>query len=277
MPRFSSPDARVRDRSVDCDTQPRGRSTQSDPQNLLPTGVVSHHRSTTRSVIIDDREARLFDRIVERFPEVSASRARLLTGDVHIVDGSGHDAALVLERKTRADLRASLMDGRFHAQRARMVAEFGRDGVAFAIEGGSDWTERESGAEVALVLRDRVPVFWTKDVDDTAALIARLAGADLTRRAAPPCDDNAVRVAQASTGSAEKSLASMLRCVPGVSSRRATALAAEFRSMAELATRIREDRAGTEMRIANCKVDDRSSRLGPALAHRVAACVAGTR
>ena len=233
---------------------------------------------TGRRVIVDDREVRLHERMVARFPDVPCTRSRLTTGDVHVTHGA--DTLLVVERKTRADLRASLLDGRFHTQRARMVAEFGAAAVAFVVEGGTDWAEPESGAELGIVLRDRIPLFWTGGIDDTAALVARLASADLAPRAAPPSGDNAVRVAAATAECAERSLAAMLRCVPQVSARRAALIAAEFKSMATLGGAAADDPAGTTQRLADMRTPGTGAahrRLGVALAQRIVACLAGER
>lgn len=228
-----------------------------------------------RSVLLDDRENKLYDAIVLRHPDLQISRTRLTTGDVHIIRGT--TVALVLERKSRADLRASLLDGRFHSQRSRMVTEFGKDHVAFVVEGGSDWSEAESGAETALVMRDRIPVLWTMNTNDTADLISRLSKTELLRREEPPSGENTVRAAAASTGCPLRSLAAMLRCVPGVSARRASAIAAQFGSMSELASAIATDEASARARIADCRPENGGSRFGPALAHRVVTCISGCR
>jgi ERCC4-type nuclease len=224
-----------------------------------------------KSVIVDDREVRLFDALSRLYPNISASRARLTTGDFHIIHGS--DPVMVVERKSRADLRASLLDGRFHSQRSRMVSEYGPDHVGFVIEGGTKWCDPEAGAEVALVVRDRLPVFWSSDVDDTAALIARLVGADLAKRHQPPTGENSVRIATASTGCPAKSLAAMLRCVPGVSARRATTISAKFESMSALAKAIERDRSEAVKKISECRNGAGGSRFGGALAHRVVTCL----
>ena len=221
--------------------------------------------------IIDDREHAVHSELVAHYPEMALSRTRLVTGDVHIV----HDArvVLVIERKTRADLRASLIDGRFHSQRARMVGEYGRERVAYVIEGGTDWSEPEAGAEVGILLRDRIPVFWSSGPRDTAALVSRLTKARLESRESPPDAVNAVRVARASTSCPERSLAAMLRCIPGVSSKRAACIAALFGSMSKLVTGLEEDLGAVRDRIAQCRERDGGNRFGVPLAHRVVACL----
>lgn len=224
-------------------------------------------------LIIDDRENKLADTLARLYPDLPVSTARLLTGDVHVLRGG--KPQLVLERKTREDLRASLLDGRFHAQRARLVSEYGCEHVGFVVEGGTRWSESESGAEIALIVRDRIPVFWTRNVDDTAALLNRLSGADLAERAEPPSGENFTRVANASTGCPKRSLAAMLRCVPSVSARRAATLADKFKSMDALIQVIRDDREDAIRQISDCKSRIGGSRFGGALAHRVVTCLLG--
>jgi ERCC4-type nuclease len=242
-----------------------GSDTVSD---ATPESVVS---APQHGALVDDRESAVYGELATHFPDVNVSRTRLVTGDIHIVREAR--TVMVLERKTRADLRASLIDGRFHTQRARMVAQFGRDRIAFVIEGGTDWSEPEAGAEVGLLLRDRVPVFWTSSPRDTAALVSRLTKADLEVREAPPDVANAVRVAPASTACPKRSLAAMLRCIPGVSARRACCIAALFGSMANLARDLARDTDGVRDRIAQCRDREGGNRFGVPLAHRVVACI----
>ena len=227
--------------------------------------------------IIDDREHALSRAVDARHPDLGLSRTRLLSGDVHIIqDGR---IAFVLERKTRADLRASLIDGRFGSQRSRLVREYGRERCGYVIEGGTAWADSESGAEVALMARDRVAVFWSSGVDDTADLISRLARANLIPRHTPPQTGGepgvTARIGVASTGSIHKSCACMLQCVPGVSKRRAQAIAAQYPSMCRLANAIHADREATMRAIAECKDGASGRRFGQTLAHRVVMCIAG--
>ena len=227
--------------------------------------------------IIDDREHALAHALDARHPDLGSSRTRLLSGDVHIIqDGR---ISFVLERKTRADLRASLIDGRFASQRCRLVREYGRERCGYVIEGGTAWVDSESGAEVALMARDRVAVFWSTGVDDTADLISRLARSNLAPRDTPPQAGGepgaAARIGVASTGSVHKSCACMLQCIPGVSKRRAQAIATQYPSMCRLANAIHGDREATMHAIAECKDSASGRRFGRTLAHRVVMCIAG--
>lgn len=220
-------------------------------------------------VIIDDRESRLFESACSRHVGLSISKKRLLTGDIHIL--RGNVIALVLERKSRSDLKASLIDGRFHAQRARMVEEYGSDRVAFIVEGGTSWSSPESGAEIGIIMRDHLSIFWSNDVNDTADLVSRLAIADITARDEPPVRET--RACLATTKCPTKSLASILRCVPGVSSVRAAAIATEFKSVIALCEAITTDPTEVVARISQFRSTSEGKRFGPALANRVVMCL----
>lgn len=224
-------------------------------------------------VVLDDRERRLVDLMQSTHPTISVSRVRLEVGDAHIVREGG--VVLAIERKTRADLVASLKDGRFHSQRMRLVATFGCDRVAYVVEGGTDWSSHESGAEAGLVMRDSIRVFWSHDTLDTANLIARLARTDIRPRTQPPAPP-LVRIARATTSSPTKSLASMLRCVDGVSGSRAEIVAALFGDMANLMEGIRTDPESTLGRIGECR-SNKGIRLGSVVAGRIVACLSSTR
>lgn len=219
-------------------------------------------------------------------PPVNLRTAALSVGDVHVVTTCQKTATrrvwLVVERKTVADLCASIVDGRYREQLARMrsaglpassllyVLE-GGDGVSFDPErpmacAGGVGPAAVRGALGALLLRRRVRVAFTKDVSDTAALLAlaaKYAAADAADADAAAADAGsgageeaasssasaaqrsaeAAAVASAVAGSGSRKSAGLdpARCflqqlcqVPRVSVRIARVLASEFGSMRAL-------------------------------------------
>ena len=228
-------------------------------------------RTSHCGVVVDDREVRLLDALRIDHPSLAALPKRLVTGDVHIMQGD--EVVLALERKTREDLRASLLDGRFHSQRSRLVSEFGQGHVAFVVEGSTCWSDPESGAEIALTMRDGLVVFWSKDVFDTAALVARLSNTDLQARSCPPSGQNMIRTAKADALDAARSLSAMVRCVPGVSAKRAETLSSHFGSMSALVSSFSENDAETVRSISNLRSVGAKGRLGSNLATRIALCL----
>ena len=238
-------------------------------------GTQIHMAAPRVGAVVDDREFALAACLRSRHASLGLSKARLPIGDVQIVqDGR---VALVLERKTRADLRASLLDGRFADQRSRLVRQYGLDRCGYVVEGGTCWAENESGAEVALMVRDYIRVFWSQSVSDTADLIARLARSNLTPRSVPP-DGSRIpprAPAAASANASEKAVVSMLQSVPGMSRKRSMLVASLYPSMCDLTRSIASDKAETIGKIAECKDGSAGRRFGRTLAQRVVACLTG--
>lgn len=215
-------------------------------------------------VLIDDREQRLFSQIEYRRPDVVIEKIRLDVGDIHILVNDV--MTLVIERKTRSDLEASLKDGRFHSQRARMV-QFAGDNVCYIVEGGVDWSDPCSGAEIALIMRDRIPVMWSSGIDDTADLVDRLSRSNLKQRSCPPSNHLHVKTSRAQSHCPVKSLASMLRCVSGVSAKRATTLSAMFGSVCNMVKQVELDQTTVLNSISSTR--DGTKKYGVALAKRI--------
>jgi ERCC4-type nuclease len=175
----------------------------------------------------------------------------------------------VIERKTRSDLLASLHDGRFHTQRARMVHEYGAEHVAYLVEGHTDWSEQSSCAEIGLLFRDRIPVVWAADVGDSAAFVYRACKSDLKKRTSPPNVPPKVSKLR-SVWCPRTSMIAMLRCLPSVSESRAKIIANEFSSVSELVRSGTDDRRSTLTRIADLQCGGGGNRrLGKSVASLV--------
>lgn len=126
--------------------------------------------------------------------DVPTRRKRLDVGDVHVEGGA---TTFVIERKRWSDLAASICDGRFHEQKARMKnKEEDADAPVvqwvYVIEGAlAGWQGSHRGmahkcmwaAVVKTALRDGVPVMHTASAEDTASLCAYLHEMDGARRA----------------------------------------------------------------------------------------------
>jgi ERCC4-type nuclease len=101
---------------------------------------------------------------------------QLDTGDALLVAESGFSWRL--ERKTWCDLEASIKDGRWREQRERMLAGRGEtEWVGYVLEGAEvplRFSKQIAGAWIHLELRDGLPVFRTRDVDETAWLLGEL-------------------------------------------------------------------------------------------------------
>eukprot|EP00873_Tetraselmis_striata_P033731 jgi/Tetstr1/453995/TSEL_040914.t1 len=215
------------------------------------------------AVRIDSREAAL----AAALPE--AARVSLGTGDIEVGD------AVVLERKTVPDLAASVRDGRWRDQLARLRAA---PRAALVIEGplprGDERVNGMSGASMrsALVgafVRDGVAHFLTEDVEGTADLVRAMA-ARVARGEAPSsqgtCGARLPRRGDALQSSRAIALAQMC-VVPGVSMAVAETVLGDCRTLGEWA-RAWTGRADD---LADIKV--KSRRVGPVVAARLlAAC-----
>jgi ERCC4-type nuclease len=142
---------------------------------------------------IDHREAALWAALQMRAEDANADAglpgwsmecAALDLGDACLkVD----DIEMVLfERKTAADLAASLKDGRYKEQKQRVLAHWPAARVVYVLEGApslTDWSRRSdqsfhglsgnvlTGMILNTLFRDGIHVLWTRTVHDTAALI----------------------------------------------------------------------------------------------------------
>lgn len=289
--------------SCDIETEAAPAASDASAASAAPTTESAAASSMDVELCVDVRERALLSELPRHLsimlhqqtcrrtppPPVNLRTAALSVGDVHVVTTCQKTATrrvwLVVERKTVADLCASIVDGRYREQLARMrsaglpassllyVLE-GGDGVSFDPErpmacAGGVGPAAVRGALGALLLRRRVRVAFTKDVSDTAALLALAAkyaaadaadaahaahaaahaGAGVGEEAAAASSSAAQRsaeaaaVASAVAGSGSRKSAGLdpARCflqqlcqVPRVSVRIARVLASEFGSMRAL-------------------------------------------
>jgi len=109
-----------------------------------------------------------------------AEQKQLDIGDFAVVsrDVEQEDRiVLAIERKSLADLAASIKDGRYTEQKCRAVSVLGLGRFVYICEVGSDfeWSGCADGgvrsAIINTMIRDGVPVFFSRDVADTCALV----------------------------------------------------------------------------------------------------------
>lgn len=227
-------------------------------------------------LVIDDREHALVD-LVRADPVLGMmyTKLRLPLADV-LIRGAGGEVAFAIERKTVADLTASMRDGRFVEQRARLLETYGRERVVYILEGGDPvWgMPCERGALMALHFRDRVQVLRTLDVAETALALSKLVSLCVEGRAeardAPPSGD-APSVRRLCTATPKSALVAMLCVLPGMSVAKARAVAEETGSMRELCEMVHADTTAALRKLKEVLCAGR--RMGPVLAGRVVAAV----
>jgi ERCC4-type nuclease len=230
--------------------------------------------STQIHVLIDHREHAIIEHVQDIITNngssgIQVATANLDCGDVHFcIDASsdgGQKLAIVFERKTIADLVASIKDGRYREQKLRLISymaekectasyiiegdhHFALDGTDQCIQGVS--CKAITGVFVNTTFRDGIPVVHTQDARDTACFIASLA----TRMLKDPTayvlnkrgvDDTAythanIQARRTKRMGPEHIFATQLSVIPGVSASMGTKLAAHFKSMSKLVVAMSE-------------------------------------
>jgi ERCC4-type nuclease len=201
-------------------------------------------------------------------------RQRLDVGDIQL---SFEDTQLVVERKTWADLAASICDSRWHEQKSRMLAGEGdeaRTRYAYLIEGQLlDW-ERSSGSRMqakslwaALLktqLRDQMYVFHSASKASSVATIAyvfqQLCNGGFCPKAGAAVAGVTSKRKRDNIDTPARACLAMLCVVPGISKAKAEDVVAAYPSMAALMQARESDLS---------QIVSNKRRLGPVLAHRI--------
>ena len=86
---------------------------------------------------------------------------------------------MLIERKTMADLMASIIDGRYKDQKRRLLDAKNTNGIkiAYVIEGSIDFSDTTVDKKITTssiintMIRDDIPVFFAANADETCDLI----------------------------------------------------------------------------------------------------------
>lgn len=180
----------------------------------------------------------------------SVRRQRLDVGDVfvHADDDQDFTRGICVERKTWADLCASIVDGRLHEQKSRMVEPAVR--YVYAIEGadvaawdgfyrsGSMRNKCMWGAIVKMQLRDGCSVVHTCSPEDTAALVVYLSQQAREGGFEPKSTGGVVSGVQKrkrdNLTDPAAVLRGMLTVIPGMSASKADAVLATYATVGQL-------------------------------------------
>jgi ERCC4-type nuclease len=133
-------------------------------------------------IVLDSRETSLIscmkERDLDKYDHCISIEVQVLNiGDIHVCF---NDSVWVMERKTVADLVASIKDGRYKEQKSRLLSS--GHNVTYIIEGGdivSSKHERHqnmlSGVYIHSMYRDNIHLAFTRDVSETCTYIMTLA------------------------------------------------------------------------------------------------------
>lgn len=122
------------------------------------------------SIIVTPGETALIKEFNDRNTEIVIEN--LLVGDVHIRKGSS--TIYIFERKAKGDLDASIKDGRYHEQKARLIETgLDRKNIIYIIEQlskphGTPASKRIWSAICNSQHRDGFTVFQTRNIGETA-------------------------------------------------------------------------------------------------------------
>jgi ERCC4-type nuclease len=189
----------------------KNRATHK-PDRHVHLKAVFRGNTDQKMLKVDVRESALWSSLEGKAVARPMQRMALDLGDVWVesVPPESLDPAapsvFVFERKTLADLAASIKDGRYREQKARLLTHYAPRRITYIIEGGGmRWLRAGSanglahsvyqGAVFHTLYRDGAHVVFTKDVDETADFLLAFAGKlaadpakfDASGGAASPC------------------------------------------------------------------------------------------
>ena len=105
-----------------------------------------------------------------KFP--AAILENLPLGDFLFEDDE-NNVLLIIERKTISDLVSSIIDGRYHEQKDRLLSNYEPSKIMYIIEGNivSNTKVNILSAMIGLTVRDRITVLCTNNLDETIIVL----------------------------------------------------------------------------------------------------------
>ena len=127
---------------------------------------------------IDHREGKLKELFLAS-PSIECEFENLVYGDFQLSIKGADVPTFIFERKTLDDLLASIKDGRYTNQKARLFEVFQPSQIFYIIEGtlgfgdaGGTKTKILQSSVINTMLRDKIACFFTKNVKDTFDLLS---------------------------------------------------------------------------------------------------------
>jgi hypothetical protein len=132
-------------------------------------------------ITIDIRETSLYNDIIDRDldnykDKIQIISENLLLGDIHI---TYKNITHIFERKTLQDLQASILDGRYKEQKARLLSNVSQKYITYIIEGDNilsstsydKYKSMIQSAYLHTMFRDNIRILYTKNTMETTTLI----------------------------------------------------------------------------------------------------------
>jgi len=201
-------------------------------------------------IIIDVREASLIQLFQESGCNFEVVIQPLEVGDIHVVN-EDHSICLVFERKTLADLAASIKDGRYKEQKHRLLTAHNPKHVTYIIESSSGRMDESKygfdkstfqGVQIHGMYRDGIHVHIVKNVEETMQWLLAVAtkvAANPAKFVSDQCAESYVSTRKAKVRRIDNitpDVCYMLQLsqIPGVSSKLAEAICAKYTSLKQL-------------------------------------------
>ena len=135
-------------------------------------------------ITIDARETNIYNDIVSRDldnykDKIKIISENLMLGDIHITYMTLN---YIFERKTLQDLQASILDGRYKEQKARLLSNTSQKYITYIIEGDTvlspttyeRYKSMIQSAYLHTMFRDNIRILYTKNIVETTTLILLL-------------------------------------------------------------------------------------------------------
>lgn len=236
-------------------------------------------------IIVDNKEN---DKFISKLSEKTKIMVKSLDlGDIAF--NYGGNQVLLIERKTIGDLAASLNDGRYHEQKARLKSHInsGSGNVIYLIEGkyedldkkyhGNFNKEKYKGCIINTMIRDQIPVYQAADMGETVEFIIDIAKripkyvGEIGKKDINEAEYAALLKAKKKENITGKvCYLNQLRQIPGVSANMAEKIAEKYATMSELIGEYRalDDEKARKAMLRDLRVAD-SRKLGPVVAERI--------
>lgn len=135
------------------------------------------------NILIDSREANLYNDIINRDLDIYTDKIEINKNNIDIGDINikYRDIEYIFERKTIKDLISSIHDGRYREQKARMIDNYDNKRITYIIEGDDILSSKSynnskvlQSTYLNILFRDNIRLVFTKNVNETATLILSL-------------------------------------------------------------------------------------------------------
>jgi ERCC4-type nuclease len=152
----------------------------------LSSSVEANQKQQKHQILlkIDHRESGIKQLIEETKFNLPYVYENLVYGDIQLLNSQG-EIQYIFERKSLTDLLASIKDGRYHNQKARLFQQFDCKQLFYIIEGKISWNLDWKGFKapsnkiiqssiINTLLRDKICCFFTADLQDTFQLLLQI-------------------------------------------------------------------------------------------------------